>query len=557
MSGIARRGLLSGGAAALAGAAGAGIGGMVRPYPAAAASRSKARAGAVPGRPVVVTPHDARYPDLVRGNNRRWTGSPGAVHLVSSTDQVVDAVRDGVRDGRRLAVRSGGHCYEDFVFNPDVETVIDMSEMRAVYYDEDRSAFVVEAGATLFDVYLTLYRLWGVTLPGGLCHYVGAGGHLSGGGYGMLSRLYGLTVDHVYGVEAVVTDGKGGTRSVVATRDADDPNRDLWWAHTGGGGGNFGIVTRYFLRTPGTAGRAPAAQLPKPPAEVLLHDVSWRWSDLSERSFHRLLQNYGTWLEGHSDPDSPYAGLYSSLNLSTVASGEISLSTQFDATVPDAERLLERYLNALTEGVGAAARPASVAAGELRPSADRFAPRRSPWLLATRNTGAYAWTRSADYKSAHMRTGFPDDQIAAIHRHLRSAAGGPGDLLQAITYGGRINAVRPGATAVAQRDSVLKLQYQCYWEDPAEEARKVSWLREFYGEVYAGTGGVPVPGEVTDGCYVNYADVDLSDPRWNTSDTPWHELYYKDGYARLQQVKQRWDPSDTFRHGQSVRLPAG
>ncbi|MEV0600210.1 FAD-binding protein [Streptomyces sp. NPDC050315] len=551
MSGISRRGILRGGGAAFVGAAGAGIGGMARPHPALAASRGKT-AG-----PVVVTPHDARYPDLIRGNNRRWTGSPGSVHLVRSTDQVVDAVRDGVREGRRLAVRSGGHCYEDFVYNPDVETVIDMSEMRAVYYDEGRSAFVVEAGASLFEVYLTLYRLWGVTLPGGLCHYVGAGGHLSGGGYGMLSRMHGLTVDHVYGVEVVVTDGKGRTRSVVATRDADDPNRDLWWAHTGGGGGNFGIVTRYFLRTPGTAGRAPAAQLPKPPAEVLLHDVSWRWSDLSERSFHRLLQNYGTWLERHSDPDSPYAGLYSSLNLSTVASGEISLSTQFDATVPDAERLLERYVNALTDGVGAAARPASVAAGELRPSTARFAPRRSPWLLATRNTGAYAWNRSADYKSAHMRTGFPDDQIASIYRHLRSDAGGPGDLLQAITYGGRINAVRPGDTAVAQRDSVLKLQYQCYWEDPAEEARKVGWLREFYGEVYADTGGVPVPGEVTDGCYVNYADIDLSDPRWNTSDTAWHELYYKAGYAKLQQVKQRWDPSDTFWHGQSVRLPAG
>lgn len=543
MSHISRRGILTGGAAALAGTAVAEIG------------RAAAADGPAAGRPVTVTPRDARYPDLIRGNNRRWTGAPDSVRLVRSTDHVVDAVREGVREGKRLSVRSGGHCYEDFVFHPDVETVIDLSEMKAVYYDHDRSAFVVEAGATLFDVYLTLYRGWGVTIPGGLCHYVGAGGHLAGGGYGMLSRLHGLTVDYLHGVEVVVTDGKGA-RSVVATRDPSDPHRDLWWAHTGGGGGNFGVVTRYFLRAPGTAGKHPTEQLPRPPAEVLVHEVSWRWADLSERSFHRLLANYGTWLERNSDPDSPYTGLYSSLNLSTKASGAISLSTQFDATTPHAERLLGRYLDALTDGVEAAARPASTAAGEHRPSPRNFAPRRSPWLLAARNTGAYAWDRSADYKSAHMRTGFPDEQAATVYRHLTSDAGGPGDLLQAVTYGGRINAVAPGATAVAQRDSVLKLQYQCYWEDPADEARKLGWLREFYSDVYAGTGGVPVPGEVTDGCYVNYPDIDLSDRQWNTSAVAWHELYYKEGYARLQQVKKRWDPSDTFRHGQSIRLPA-
>jgi FAD/FMN-containing dehydrogenase len=62
-----------------------------------------------------------------------------------------------------------------------------------------------------------------------------------------------------------------------------------------------------------------------------------------------------------------------------------------------------------------------------------------------------------------------------------------------------------------------------------------------------------VPGEVVDGCYVNYPDADLSDPMWNTSGVPWHGLYFKDNYARLQRAKSAWDPGEVFRHRQSVR----
>ncbi|WP_217562250.1 BBE domain-containing protein, partial [Streptomyces sp. GbtcB6] len=67
--------------------------------------------------------------------------------------------------------------------------------------------------------------------------------------------------------------------------------------------------------------------------------------------------------------------------------------------------------------------------------------------------------------------------------------------------------------------------------------------------------GVPAPDDQTSGCFVNYCDIDLSDARYNTSDAPWHELYWGDNYRRLQQVKAYWDPADFFRHGQSIRLP--
>ncbi len=65
-----------------------------------------------------------------------------------------------------------------------------------------------------------------------------------------------------------------------------------------------------------------------------------------------------------------------------------------------------------------------------------------------------------------------------------------------------------------------------------------------------------MPNTVTDGCYINYPDIELSDPKYNKSSVPWHELYYKDNYPRLQQIKAKWDPRNIFRHGQSIQLPS-
>lgn len=213
---------------------------------------------------VTVLPGDPRYADLVVGNNSRWVARPDSVRLVRTTEQVVRAVQEAVDAGKRISVRSGGHCYTDFVYHPEVRVVIDTSLLDTVGYDEELKAFEVGAGATLLQLYDGLFKGWGVTIPGGMCYSVGAGGHISGGGYGMLSRRHGLTVDHLYAVEVVVVDANGTARSVVATREADDPHHDLWWAHTGGGGGNFGVITRYWFRSPGATGTDPSALLPRP-----------------------------------------------------------------------------------------------------------------------------------------------------------------------------------------------------------------------------------------------------------------------------------------------------
>ncbi|MGH7556966.1 MAG: BBE domain-containing protein, partial [Gemmatimonadota bacterium] len=129
----------------------------------------------------------------------------------------------------------------------------------------------------------------------------------------------------------------------------------------------------------------------------------------------------------------------------------------------------------------------------------------------------------------------------------------PGGMFGLVTYGGKDNTVAPDATASAQRDSILSMACMAGWQDPGEEARTLDWVRAFYNELFADTGGVPVPGEACDGAMINHPDVDLAEPKLNTSGVPWHRLYYKDNYPRLQRVKARWDPGNVFHHPLSIR----
>lgn len=219
------------------------------------------------------------------------------------------------------------------------------------------------------------------------------------------------------------------------------------------------------------------------------------------------------------------------------------MATQMDASVPNAEALPLRFVDAVADGVGAP---------------QVWDHRRLPWFHSTTWRAMFGGdaTGRADFKSAYLRTGFPDSHIAAFYHHLtRTDYANPAALVEVSSYGGRTNTLSPSATAVPQRDSVMKTMHLVAWGDETDDAGHLRWIREFYREVHAATGGVPVPNAVTDGCYINYADIDLNDPAWNTSGLPWYQLYYKDSYPRLQKVKARWDPSDTFRHAQSIRLP--
>jgi aclacinomycin oxidase len=486
---------------------------------------------------------DPRYLAVVEKRfNKRFKASPDYVRLVSAADQIVSAVEDAVREGRRLVVTSGGHCLEGFVSDPAVRVIIDVSPMKRVYYDEARRAVAVEAGATVGEAFRALFESWGVVIPLGEYPGIGIGGHVAGGAFGFLCRQLGLAADYLYAVEVITVDESGRARIVVATREKSDPHRDLWWAHTGGGAGNFGVITRYWFRSPNSSTDGLTG-LPRAPESITTFKAELNWSDIDPPSFLRLVRNHGVWCERNSGADSPYRSLWTLLELHRKQFGKIIIRGVSTAGA-GAERQVDDHLEALAEGVAA---PRSRAL--TRMSWLDFALNPFPDMFAMPPGGV-----SAKVKDALLKKRLTDRQIAVAHDHLTSSDEDiMGGMLGLATYGGQINTVAPDATATAQRGSILDIACNTGWLDPRDEAKNLAWVRAFYRELFAESGGVPVPGEAYDGAFINHPDVDLADPALNTSGVPWHTLYYKENYPRLQRIKARYDPRDVFRHALSVR----
>ncbi|MDQ8706191.1 FAD-binding protein [Streptomyces sp. LHD-70] len=496
-------------------------------------------------------PNDPQYADITSGYNNRWTAQPEQVRFPTTTAQVVAAVQEAVDGGKKLTVRSGGHCYEDFVYNAEVEVIIDMTYMNEVTFDENRSAFMIEPGVKLREMYELLYRGWGVTLPSGYCPLVAAGGQVTGGGVGMYSRSLGLTVDNMYAVEVVVVDADGKVRSVVATREKDDPNHDLWWACAGGGGGNFGIITRYWMRAPGATGRDPQKLLPVPSEHVLTAHLVWPWDKVSRKDLGNLINAHGQWHLDNSDEGNEYRKLGSYLSFFPGRTkGRIELWAYFDGADARSEQLIKAYMEDMNKAVGGDTRtPVEV---------QRQTYLRTYQLNAGRGDVFMNPTLRGEHRSAYLRKPFTETQIDGLYRNMVEAGyENEFDLAWMVltSLGGKVGDVAADATAFPQRDAIFQILWEIHWFDEADDDPHISWTRQIYSEMYKETGGVPVPDDVNDGCYINYPDSDVADPAWNKSDTPWHELYYKDNYPKLQQAKAKWDPKDFFNHRLSIRLP--
>ena len=487
---------------------------------------------------------DPRYLAVVdKQFNKRFSARPDYVRLVHGTAQAISAVQEAVSERQRLVVTSGGHCLEGFVSDPDVRALIDISPMKRIYYDADRAAIAVEAGATVGETFKALFENWGTVIPLGEYPAIGMGGHVVAGAFGFLCRQFGLAADYLDAVEVVTVDESGRANMVVATRETSDPNRELWWAHTGAGGGNFGIVTRYWFRAADASGDDPATLLPRAPESITTFKAEWTWSHIDRQSFLRLLRNHGSWSEQNSTADSPYASLWTLLEIHREQFGKIiirGVSTAGDG----AERQARAYLASLSEGMGA---PQGLELARM--SWLEFALNPFPDLFAMPPGGV-----CVKVKDALLKKRLTDRQIRVAYDYLtRGDHNVTGGMLGFATYGGRVNTVAPDATASAQRNAIFDMACTTGWLDPKEETANLEWVRAFYRDVFAQTGGVPVPGEAYDGAMINHPDTDLADPTLNTSDVAWHTIYYQANYPRLQRVKAQWDPRNVFHHALSVR----
>lgn len=508
---------------------------------------------------ITVGRQDARYNTLKLVHNLRWPASEAdavnRIEICESPDDAADALQKIVSAGLRPTVRSGGHCYEDFVANNPDGVILDLSLLNETRASGSNGPYHIGPGTQLWNGYVDLYKRYGVTLPGGTCGSVGAGGHICGGGYGLLSRLHGLTADWLSSVDILTIDSGGRVigRKVDRTHDPD-----LFRACRGAGGGNFGVITGYTFDA-----------LPQAPQEVVQAYLSFDWADMTQKRFAAILQTFGEYWETRGkDPDT--WGMFSGLELSHQAAGRIGISTQFcnpDGTCRDLSVLnefLDRFQTCkpisgthTTSPLAPGHRPAPRRdSGQLACSSGPHNVTRDNWLSATNERGE---SRRAKYKSTYMKRNFTDSEVQSFYKHLTRTIPDidlRGSIVIVDSYGGAINRRQLIAeTAVPQRASVMKLQYLSYWSREEDDAGHLRWINEFYSDIYSGAHidsryrSTPYPSEYYEGCYINYPDKDM------LAYSFWPQLYYgtDDLYPFLQGVKRRYDPNNIFHHAMSIR----
>lgn len=173
-------------------------------------------------------------------NTRFDSVVPLAVARPVDARDVRDAIRFTTSHGVQARARSGGHSYAGYS-TLSGGVVLDLRRLNWVKVDQRHRMATIGAGCQLIDVSARLARK-GVTIPAGSCPSVGIAGVTLGGGFGLASRAFGLTIDNLLAMRIATADGQLRT-----VDDRTDP--DLFWSLRGGGGGNFGIVTDFVFRT--------------------------------------------------------------------------------------------------------------------------------------------------------------------------------------------------------------------------------------------------------------------------------------------------------------------
>jgi FAD/FMN-containing dehydrogenase len=234
-----------------------------------------ALAGSIQGQ--VTLPSNAGYAGAKNIFNSRFDNStPAAVVTVKSIGDVQRAVAFAAKNGVKVAARSGGHSYIG-ASAANSAMVVDLRQLPGgTSYDDNNGLATIPAAAEL-DSVQTALAAHGRLIPSGSCPTVGVAGSTLGGGLGSDARQWGLTCDALVSASVVLPSGD----AITAT---PDDHSDLYWALRGGGGGNFGVVTSFTLRTfPTTDRDVVAVTFPAGSAEQVI--LGWnQWLSTADRA---------------------------------------------------------------------------------------------------------------------------------------------------------------------------------------------------------------------------------------------------------------------------------
>ncbi|HLF03476.1 MAG TPA: FAD-binding oxidoreductase [Anaerolineales bacterium] len=434
----------------------------------------------------VIAPDDAGYDKartvFVGGIDRR----PAVIAQAANTTDVSHVVSLAHTTGLELAIRSGGHSGAGHSVS-DGGIVLDLSAMRALDIDAERRTAWAETGLTAGE-YTTAVGAHGLATGFGDTGSVGIGGITLGGGVGYLVRKHGLTIDSLLAAEVVTADGQ------LLSADAKT-HPDLFWAIRGGGG-NFGVATRFKFR------------------------------------LHAVDTIVGGMLMLPATPDLVTALIAEAEaapeELSTIANVMPAPPMPF---VPAEHhgRLVVMALMAYAGEVEGGERALAPFRALATPIVDMLRPMRYPEI--------YPPDDENYHPVAAARTLFVDainrPVAETIFDHLRASTASMA-VAQLRVLGGAMARVPVEATAYAHRGRRIMMNVAALYQSPDEKAAHEAWVTDFAAALRQGEPGA----------YVNF----LSDE----GEARIREAYPGATWNRLAVIKRRYDPTNLFRLNQNI-----
>lgn len=471
---------------------------------------------------------------------------PTAVVFPKTTEHVAWCIKECKKAGIQFRVRSGGHQHEGMCAAKGA-LMIRLSKMNSISLDseEDPKEAWIEPGANLRAVYKKL-GYYGKAIAGGGCGGVNVGGLAQGGGWGLYARKYGLTCDNVLEAEIVLASGQ-----IVKANTMDHPN--LFWAIRGGGGGNFGIVTRFRFQLLDLVSGASRYRFfwQKKDMEKVVNAWQKLQKDFPDEltSFLRLQV-----MKDEQAAEGPYpvyaSGLFQGYKEELV---EIMKPLR-DLATPTKE-VFETIPPTNNEAIWADWSTYDIFDADTTVAQSHFNAN-----AGTCDVAPPASTCDAPHphkvSSAFPVTGSEEDIAREVSAYMSSTTYSPfvRSYVSFHSMGGAIRQEPQGGRAFPYNDKAYMLQFQSWWNYPEGEAKScivdrerqqvyIDWVKNFRESLKPHI----------EGAFINFVDKDLGpDPITRQGRIALLRNYYGHNMERLMDVKKAYDPEDFFQFEMSI-----
>ncbi len=441
-------------------------------------------------------PGDDGYDEACRLWNAQIDRRPGAVVRASGTADVIDTVSFARAHGILLSVKGNGHNIAGLALN-DGGLCLDLTPMRGIHLDPAARIARVQPGCNWADVDRE-GQVFGLTVPGGVVSTTGVAGLTLGGGFGWVTRKYGLTSDNLLSADVVTAEGR-------LLKVGPEENADLFWAICGGAG-NFGVVTSFEFRAQPVGPEITGGLILYPLDQA--REVVGLFREVTESADDDLCCA----LIMRLAPPAPF--LPQAVHGSPVV-GIVVCHCGAPEEAAKAVAPIKAFGNPLADVIGPM--PFSKQQTLFDPSLP-FGRR-------------YYW--KSDYFD--QVTDDMADIMAAHSGRLTS----PHSSLLFFQLGGAAARFPADHSAAGNRSARYVVNINAAWETPPD-AGHVAWARDFWRDLHPhSTGGV----------YVNFLTGDEDMARIESA-------YGTALYQRLAAVKARYDPQNLFRVNQNIRPAA-